>query len=130
MVLSCTSIECSGQTVKANETLFEIHDLSRAWVQGFLSEAYVPFVRLGQSVRVRLVSEPNGCSWARSSAAARSSARKAEPSLCGLNSMSHTKGLQHNMLAQLDVAVGSSEPTLAGAEDRPSLGRHPAICLH
>ena len=47
-----------GQTVKAEESLFEIHDLSHVWVQGYLFECDVARVRTGQNVRVRLVADP------------------------------------------------------------------------
>jgi multidrug efflux pump subunit AcrA (membrane-fusion protein) len=48
-----------GQTVKANEPFFAVHDLSHVWVQGYLSEREVARVRLGQGVRVRLVADPH-----------------------------------------------------------------------
>jgi RND family efflux transporter MFP subunit len=47
-----------GQAVKAEEPLFEVHDLSRPLVQGFVSEAGLARVRLGQAVRVRFTAEP------------------------------------------------------------------------
>jgi membrane fusion protein, heavy metal efflux system len=47
-----------GQAVKAEEPLFEIHDLSRPLVQGFVAEAELARVRLSQAVRVRFTAEP------------------------------------------------------------------------
>jgi cobalt-zinc-cadmium efflux system membrane fusion protein len=47
-----------GQVIKADEPLFEIHDLSQGYVQGFLSEKEWSAVRIGQKVRVRLISDP------------------------------------------------------------------------
>src|SRR5581483_9003135 len=47
-----------GQTVKAEEPLFEVHDLSHVWVQGYLFERDVARVHAGQNVRVRLVADP------------------------------------------------------------------------
>ena len=43
-----------GQAVKAEESIFEIHDLSGAQVQAYLSERELGRVRLGQRARVRL----------------------------------------------------------------------------
>jgi RND family efflux transporter MFP subunit len=47
-----------GQSVKAEEPLFLVTDLSRPLVQGFVSERDVQRVRVGQAARVRLVSDP------------------------------------------------------------------------
>lgn len=50
-----------GQAVKTDEPLFEIHDLSRVWVQAYLSERQLPRIHLDstrpQSARVRLIAE-------------------------------------------------------------------------
>ena len=46
-----------GQLIKADEPVLEIHDLSQAWLQGFVSEQEYAQVRLGQAVRVRLVAD-------------------------------------------------------------------------
>ena len=48
-----------GQAVVAQEVLFAVHDQSQPWVMGFVSERDVAHVRLGQAVRVRLVSDPS-----------------------------------------------------------------------
>ena len=47
-----------GEAIKADEPLFEIHDLSTGWVQGFLSEQDFARVRIGQPARVRLDADP------------------------------------------------------------------------
>jgi RND family efflux transporter MFP subunit len=47
-----------GQTIKAEEALFAVHDLTHVWVQGHLFEGDVARVRTGQNVRVRLVADP------------------------------------------------------------------------
>ena len=47
-----------GQAVLAQEVLFAVHDQSKPWVTGFVSERDVARVRVGQAVRVRLVSDP------------------------------------------------------------------------
>lgn len=47
-----------GQAVAAQEALFTVHNQSRPQVMGFVSERDVSRVRVGQAVRVRLVSDP------------------------------------------------------------------------
>lgn len=47
-----------GQSVRADEPLFEIHDLTKPWVEAFVSEQELGRVRVGQSARVRLVGDP------------------------------------------------------------------------
>ena len=47
-----------GQSVRADEALFEVHDLARPWVEGFVSESELTRVRVGQPARVRLVGNP------------------------------------------------------------------------
>lgn len=48
-----------GHIVEPNEPLFEIHDLSHAWVQGFLSERDFARVHIGQTVRLRFITAPD-----------------------------------------------------------------------
>ena len=48
-----------GQAVAAQEVLFAVHNQGKPWVMGFVSERDVSHVRVGQSVRVRLVSDPS-----------------------------------------------------------------------
>lgn len=47
-----------GHVVNPDEPLFEIHDLSHAWVKGFVSEQVFHRVVIGQKVRIRFVSAP------------------------------------------------------------------------
>lgn len=47
-----------GQAVAAQEVLFVVHDRGRPQVMGYVSERDVGRVRVGQAVRVRLVSDP------------------------------------------------------------------------
>jgi cobalt-zinc-cadmium efflux system membrane fusion protein len=46
-----------GHVVQPDESVFEIHDLSQVWVQGFVSERDLSRVKVGQTVRVRLVAD-------------------------------------------------------------------------
>jgi membrane fusion protein, heavy metal efflux system len=48
-----------GQAVKAEEGLFEIHDLSEALVVGHVGEADLARLRPGQKARVRLTADPS-----------------------------------------------------------------------
>ena len=47
-----------GESVKADESVFTIHDLSHPFVQGLVPERDARHMRVGQSARVRLVSNP------------------------------------------------------------------------
>jgi RND family efflux transporter MFP subunit len=47
-----------GQVVHRDETLFEIHDLSRVWVKGYVFERDANRVTLGQSAQVRFAAYP------------------------------------------------------------------------
>lgn len=48
-----------GQALKAEEGLFEIHDLSEPLVQGHVGESDLTHVRPGQKARVRLTADPS-----------------------------------------------------------------------
>lgn len=48
-----------GQGVLAEEPVFEVHDLSRPWVKGFLSEREAPRVQIGAPARIRFLSRPD-----------------------------------------------------------------------
>lgn len=48
-----------GHVVVPDEPLFEVHNLSHAWIQGFVSEQDFPRIEIGQSVRVRFVAAPD-----------------------------------------------------------------------
>lgn len=47
-----------GQFVKTEDPLFELHDLSRPLLHGYLSERDLPRVALGQTARVGLAADP------------------------------------------------------------------------
>jgi RND family efflux transporter MFP subunit len=103
-----------GKVIKAEEPLFEIHDLSQVYVQGHLSEKEIASVRLGQKVRVRLVSDPAflqegtivrsgqvfGTADRVSSVWVELTHRPAQP-------------LQHNLLARLTLTVAQPSASLA-----------------
>lgn len=47
-----------GESISADEPLLEIQDLSRPWIQGFVSEVQAPRIRVGTPARLRLVADP------------------------------------------------------------------------
>ncbi len=47
-----------GQAVRAEDPLFEVHDLARPWVQGHVPAGEVARVQVGQRAWVRLVADP------------------------------------------------------------------------
>lgn len=103
-----------GQSVRADEPLFEVHDLSRAWVRGFVSERDLPRVRLGQPARVRPVGgggEPLDGSVARSG---RTLAEGDRTLSVWVDLAAGAKVvLRHNQTAHLTLVVGSHPPALA-----------------
>jgi len=103
-----------GQVIKADEPLFEIHDLSQGYVQGFLSEREWSAIRLGQKVRVRLVADP---SFVAEGTVARSGHtfgmdNRVLSVWVELDQKS-SQPLQHNLLARLTVSVGRPDSVLS-----------------
>jgi RND family efflux transporter MFP subunit len=103
-----------GQVVKAEDPLFEIHDLTRPVVRGYVSERQLPGVRLGQRARVRLVADPTAIAEAvvvRSGQELKTAART-------LSVWAELKELpdsllRHGMLADLTLIVAEPDPVLA-----------------
>lgn len=103
-----------GHVVQPDESLFEIHDLSHVWVQGFVSERDLSSVKVGQSVRVRLVadeSEVVAGILVRSSRAVSPIDRTLSVWI-ELQQMPRVP-VQHNMLARLTIETGQLDPMLA-----------------
>lgn len=48
-----------GQTIRLDEPIFEIHDLTKPLIQGFISEQAFSQIQIGASARIRLVSFPD-----------------------------------------------------------------------
>ncbi len=110
-----------GQVVRADEPLFEIHDLSRVWVQGFLTERDFAALRIDGDTpraRVRFVSAPD---------AVVTGTVKRSGNLLG--AIDRTLSLwveldappdlilQHTMLARISVVLAAGEPALAAPRD-------------
>ena len=98
-----------GHVVRPDEPLFEVHDLSHAWVQGFVSERDFPAIHIGQTVRVRLVTAPDKVL---SGTIVRSGQSISEDDRTlsvwiELKEMP-TFQVQHNMLARISVETGAT----------------------
>jgi RND family efflux transporter MFP subunit len=116
-----------GQAVKAQETLFDIHDLSRPWVVGHAAEGEVGRVRVGQKARVRLSAAPGLVlegSVVRSARvldpASRTTAVWVEPAGAG-------QALRHGQLARLALTVARPPPVLAVPRGAVVRGPEPAV---
>ncbi len=103
-----------GHVVRPDEPLFEVHDLSRAWVQGFISQRDFPRVRIGQQVRMRFVASPDEVLLG-------SITRSGQSISVGDQTLSvwiELQGkpsftLQHNMLARIHIETGDMENSLS-----------------
>ena len=107
-----------GQAIKADEPLFDIHDLSRVWVQGHLTERQLSQVRLDatnpQLVRVRLAADPTAVATGKvvRSAGVLGAENRTLAIWVELDH-SPTTTWQHNMLASITLATGQSNTVLA-----------------
>ena len=103
-----------GQVIRADEPLFEIHDLSQAWVQAFIGERDSVHVQVGQTARIRLIANPDF--------EAQGTVARLGP-VIGVESRTQaawielqgqpTFRLQHNMLARVVLTTARPSPTLA-----------------
>jgi len=103
-----------GHVVRPDEPILEIHDLSHAWVQGFISERDFPSIRLGQSVRVRLVTSPDEV-FKGTIVRSGKSISEIDRTLSvwiELEDMP-TFQVQHNMLARISIETGASTSGLS-----------------
>lgn len=103
-----------GQVVQPDESVFEIHDLSQAWVLGFVSERDLSRVKVGQTVRVRFVADAAEVvtgTLVRSGSAVGREDRTLSVWI-ELGQMPQVP-LQHNMLARLTIETGTIPPQLA-----------------
>ncbi|MCI0456020.1 MAG: efflux RND transporter periplasmic adaptor subunit [Gemmataceae bacterium] len=104
-----------GQVVKAEEPLFEVHNLERVWVQAFVSERDLPDVRIGQRVRVRLASDPSFLDEDATVVGSGSVLGAEDRTLSAWVELSKhpASGVQHNMLARVSLPVSESQAALA-----------------
>jgi cobalt-zinc-cadmium efflux system membrane fusion protein len=103
-----------GQSVKAETTLFEIHDLRRVNLRVHVPERQLPQVQVGQRGRVRLIADPSfagGAVLVRKGQALGTGDRTL-PFWADLAALPRIP-LLPGMLARLTVAVSEHAPTLA-----------------
>lgn len=103
-----------GQIVKADEAVFEIHDISRITVQAFLGERDSSQVHAGQTARIRLVAFP--------ALEVAGTVTRIGP-IIGIESRIQSAwieipqlpgvSLQQNMSARVTLTIGQSSPVLA-----------------
>lgn len=107
-----------GHVVRPDEPILEIHDLRQAWVQGFISERDFPSIRLGQSVRVRLVTSPEEVLTGTivRSGQSISEIDRTLSVWIELKDMP-TFQVQHNMLARISIETGASTSSLSVPKD-------------
>ncbi len=102
-----------GQTIAAGESIFEIHHPEGAWIRGFVNESDLPRTKIGQSTRVRLVSQPDVVLSAR--LVRQSQTVNPENRMLSVwleLSESPQQPLAHNMLSRIDFIVDSGPPVL------------------
>ena len=103
-----------GHVVQPDESVFEIHDLSQVWVQGFVSERDLARVKVGQAVRVRFVADAADVvtgTLVRSGSSVGQDDRTLSFWI-ELKQMPRVP-VQHNMLARLTIETGNIPPRLA-----------------
>lgn len=103
-----------GESVTADEFLFEIHDLSHPWTKAFLSEGEAAKVRIGTSARVRLLSDPNFVAQGKVVQSARMLGAENRTMAVWIEFADQgERSLQRNLLARVSATIGASEATLA-----------------
>ena len=102
-----------GQVVRAEEPLFEIHDLSQAWVQGHLSERDLAKVHIHQAVRIRLVADPNFVSYGRVVRSGRIIGNENRTLSTWVEFDEPPQAVLHNMLARLTLSIDTPDPVPA-----------------
>jgi membrane fusion protein, heavy metal efflux system len=102
-----------GQVVKSEQPLFEIHDMSKVWVRGYVFEKDLAKVRLEQRVRVRLSSDPQFLAAAKlvRTNYVLTGGERVLSVWAELDNPKQT--LKDNMLARLTISAGTSTPVTA-----------------
>ncbi len=97
-----------GQAVAAQEVLFAVHDQRKPLVMGFVSERDVAQIRVGQSVRVRLVSDPAAVLTGRVARSGRTFGVDSRSLAVWVElDAANRPPLVHGQLASLTVVIGS-----------------------
>ncbi len=103
-----------GQAVRADEGLFEVHDLARPWIEAFVSERELARVRVGQLARVRLIGNPDGMLQGRVARSGRTfgATNRTLSVWIELDGDPPTP-LRHGQMARLSLTIEPHPPTLA-----------------
>lgn len=102
-----------GQAIKAEEPLFEVHDLTRPLVRGYVSERDLVRVHLGQQARVRFVSDPGAVHTGKVVRSGRIFANDQTLSIWLEMDQEPAHAIRHSQLAQITLTVSSMGETLA-----------------
>lgn len=107
-----------GQVIQANEPLFEIHDLSRAWIQVFVTEPEASQTRVEQLARIRLIALPDTVIDGKVSRISPVIDPQSRVQSMWIDiERPEALALQHNMLARVTLTIAKSSPTLAVPRD-------------
>lgn len=103
-----------GQAVKAEETLFAVHDLTRPVIQGYVSERDLGRVRVGQRARVRVAGDPAFLAEGTVSRSGRVFGPDSRTLSVWVElDRPPEQSLRHGQLARLTLVLGQPRPVLA-----------------
>lgn len=103
-----------GHIVEPDEPVFEIHDLSEVWVQGFVSERDLARVQVGQVVRIRFISDEAEVVTGTVARSSRAIGRDDRTMSVWIEPESSPRfAVQHNMMARLTIETGRMPERLA-----------------
>lgn len=107
-----------GHVVQPDEPVFEIHDLSQVWVQGFVSERDLSKVEVGQPVRVRFVADASSVVSGTIVRSGRSIGQDDRTLSVWIELQQMPRvPMQHNMLARVTIETGRLSAKLAVPRD-------------
>ena len=103
-----------GQSVRADESLFEVHDLARPYIEAFVSEREFGNVRVGQAARVRTAGHTGVVLQGKVARSGRTfgAANRTLSAWVELDGDPPTP-LRHGQMARLTLTVETHPPTLA-----------------
>lgn len=103
-----------GHIVQPDEPVFEIHELSQIWVQGFVSERDLARVEVGQTVRVRFIADNSDVVTGTLVRSSRAIGRDDRTMSVWVELKSMPKvAMQHNMMARLTMETTANRKALA-----------------
>jgi cobalt-zinc-cadmium efflux system membrane fusion protein len=103
-----------GQFVRtdATEPVFSIADLSTMWLKAFVSEADIPFVKVGQEIEIRILALPNRPTKARISAIGAASDPVTRRIMVRSEIPNPDRILRAEMFATFKISVGDIEQSV------------------